>query len=985
MHSNENTLLPDFNMVEFHRNGLALVSDPLDQMPGVAFFIKGENSHKDQRFCTCSTSKKKTCHHILKLTELHKSIQKQLNGKTLEEDFKASIWHKLATLLADGPSETLKSVSIHFTSSKDEKILKVLSSEGKDMLHYISDGPDLPRFIERIDRVEKTSVPNRSVLLDKLSTFTASKNESVMEKMGFKTRRQVLEESFWFRLAYHGYREIGTDNCIFYPTIDESSGTFTITCKGLKGERIFTILVPRKRVENIILAFKDYLPNQHGMNIHPIPLKSLLKVSMNTKLDLEVRPIIQLLQKNGEALFFERKDLEKFQYDNLIYIKELKIIAELEQPGDKKRKFVSPVNMVLKKSQIPNFLQEFGEELFKGGHIIESSVKNLKIFKKFDKIEITPGAIDRDWLWLSMEYGFGNISISLEKILQAKKIGQRYISTPDGWVDCQSTYFNPLNKIVKNFNEKGAPGTVGKGIKLSLLDFLHFQNTNTVPLNISGEEKKAHTLRKILHGKPSHRLPSLKGMKSSLRPYQMIGLDWLYFLCENRLGGLLCDDMGLGKTHQIMALMLALRENNNVESPFLVVCPTTVLSHWLEKLRDHAPGLKVSVFHGDQRNLEKSIDEGNVVLTSYGILRNDIQKLKCLSFSFVVFDEIQYLKNPATHAYNAAKKLNSSIKIGLTGTPIENTLWELKSLLDLTVPGYLGSNDDFSSRYVQPLESTPSGPEQKALSKLISPFTLRRLKKTVLDELPDKIEDIRTCQLSDDQVKLYRDAVSSRGYGLIDSLKNNKKPVPYMHVFALLNLLKQICNHPAQVKGVDDFEQFQSGKWELFKELIFESLDSDLKIVVYSQYLKMIKIIEKYLQGINVDFATLTGSSRNRGEIINRFKEDTNCKIFLGSLKAGGIGIDLVSASVVIHYDRWWNAAKEDQATDRVHRIGQVRGVQVFKLVTLGTLEEKISAIIEKKRNLMDSVVLENKQNLLKFFSREELIEMLNLPSSQGF
>ena len=206
-----------------------------------------------------------------------------------------------------------------------------------------------------------------------------------------------------------------------------------------------------------------------------------------------------------------------------------------------------------------------------------------------------------------------------------------------------------------------------------------------------------------------------------------------------------------------------------------------------------------------------------------------------------------------------------------------------------------------------------------------------------------------------------------------------------MHIFALLNLLKQICNHPAQVKGVDYFEQFQSGKWELFKELIFESLDSDLKIVVYSQYLKMIKIIEKYLQGINVGFATLTGSSRNRGEIVDRFKEDPNCKIFLGSLKAGGIGIDLVSASVVIHYDRWWNAAKEDQATDRVHRIGQVRGVQVFKLVTLGTLEEKISAIIEKKRNLMDSVVLENKQNLLKFFSREELIEMLNLPSSQGF
>jgi len=375
-----------------------------------------------------------------------------------------------------------------------------------------------------------------------------------------------------------------------------------------------------------------------------------------------------------------------------------------------------------------------------------------------------------------------------------------------------------------------------------------------------------------------------------------------------------------------------------------------------------------------------------VILSTYGILRNDVEQFEHIPFALAVFDEIQYLKNTNTKAYESAYRLNSKVKLGLTGTPIENTLWELKALFDLTVPGYLGADKDFHERYVQPIQLDSSSSSRKSLSRLISPFTLRRLKKTVLDELPDKIEDIRTCRLSDDQVKLYRDAIASRGEGLVNVLKKDGEAVPYMHIFALLNLLKQICNHPAQVNGrADDYEQYRSGKWDLFEEIIFECLDSDQKIVVYSQYLEMIRIIEKFLQGLEVGYVTLTGASGNRGEIISRFNKDPDCRMYVGSLKAGGIGIDLVAASVVIHYDRWWNAAKEDQATDRVHRIGQKRGVQVFKLVTQGTLEEKISVIIDKKRALMDSIVPEDDPNLLKAFSREELIEMLAPPPFTGW
>jgi SNF2 family DNA or RNA helicase len=392
--------------------------------------------------------------------------------------------------------------------------------------------------------------------------------------------------------------------------------------------------------------------------------------------------------------------------------------------------------------------------------------------------------------------------------------------------------------------------------------------------------------------------------------------------------------------------------------------------------------LKAAVFHGGQRNLKETLCDSNVLLTSYGILRNDIERLEKIPFPLAVFDEIQNVKNPQTLAYEAARNLRATVKIGLTGTPIENNLGELKALFDLTVPGYLGTDDAFNSRYGQPIELNPLGEKPKALARLISPFTLRRLKKTVLEELPEKIEDIRTCTLSDDQIKLYRDAISSKGKDLVEAIKRREKPIPYIHIFALLTLLKQICDHPALIEGkLEDFERYQSGKWELFKELITESLESGQKVVIYSQFLGMIQIIESFLQGLGVHFVTLTGASRKRGEIISRFNEDPACRVYVGSLKVGGTGIDLVAASVVIHYDRWWNAAKEDQATDRVHRIGQRRGVQVFKLVTEGTLEEKISAMIEKKRNLMESIIREDNPVLLKTFSREELIAMLSLPS----
>ena len=971
----------DLNQVEFHRHGLALLPDLSDTRPGVAYLMKDPATALDLRICSCSIAKRQTCPHIFKLVDLYKAFLKKNEGKPPQEVFRSSLWYRMADFLADRCRETPKSVHLQFVDFESRRSLRVSDSNGQEMLSYFSQSADAIRFLERLGQVpEDNVIPHRGGLLGDLALFTLSDAEKAMREMGVKTIRQVLEESFWFRMAYHCFRELGEEEITFLPAIHEGSGIFTVTCQPSGGEPVFRMTIPRGKVKGFLATFKHLLPNQHGLAIHPIPLKSIFKISATTELDLEVRPVVQVLQEGGEAKFFDSEDLERFRYGDLVYIKDLGILAELEPPGKIDRRFVAPTRMVLRKSQVPTFLQELGDDLQKGPHIIDAMVKSLKIYSRFDTVKIIPEAIDRDWCWLSFSYGFGNSSISLAEILLAKKEGQRFIPTADGWVDCLSQEFQDLDPVLNQFSAKRFDDRTNR-MKLSRIEVLRLKATSSRPMGITGKPEMTSWLQRIFELKPVSPLQELKGLTSTLRPYQKVGVEWLLFLFENGLGGLLCDDMGMGKTHEVMAFLLSLKEHKSVEGPFLVVCPTTVLSHWHHKISVHAPGLRAAIFHGGQRDLDEALKDNDVLLTSYGILRNDIDQLKKVPFPVAVFDEIQSIKNQQTLGHEAATNLGAAMKLGLTGTPIENYLSELKALLDLTVPGYLGKDEDFNLQYVKPIELDPTGAKRQTLSRLISPFTLRRLKKTVLKELPEKIEDIRTCSLSDDQVKLYRDAIASRGKGLVDTLKKSKEPIPYIHIFALLNLLKQICNHPALVDGkVDDFEKYQSGKWDLFKELIEESLESGQKVVVYSQYLGMIRIITRHLEGLGVEFVTLTGSSRNRGDIISRFNDDPNCRVYVGSLKAGGTGVDLVAASVVLHYDRWWNAAKEDQATDRVHRIGQRRGVQVFKLVTEGTLEEKISAVIERKRNLMDSIVKEDDPGLLKTFSREDLIEMLSPP-----
>ena len=971
--------------LEFHRRASALMPEAGDRDPGVAVMVDDEGPGLGSLTCNCAKSFKSTCSHARMLATVNHYFRSLPVDKTLEKDFRESVWHHLAVALGEGSADTPASVRSELVSENGQSILKVYGSGNEALLAYVSAAADRTRFADRcLAAPNHEKIPSRAEVLSQLARWTLTDTERSMADKGFKTRRQVLEEKFWYRLAYHAYREFGSHNIALDTFIDTGRGAFVLNAYDTGGHPVFHLNVPRTRVKALLECLQGFKPLYHGIQIHPLPLITVFKISRIQKGEpaLEVTPFIQLTRPNGEIRLWEEGSLQKFRYGDLIYLADADILAEHRKPGwiPEAFKALKTGKATIGKEDISAFLDAFGTKFSKGSFLPDDSVRSLHIFKRPDRIHITPATLERDWCWLSVAYGFGNTDLSLPEILQARAEGRRYIETADGWMDAQAPEFEGLDLLVKSRETHGPENRRGR-IKISRLDLLRLQAATSQKMIIEGRESLVQRLEHLLNFKPGRPFPEIRGLTSSLRTYQRAGAEWITFLYENSFGGLLCDDMGLGKTHEVMAFMVYLRKRRKIKSPFLVVCPTTVLSHWSAKIRDHAPGLKATIYHGSLRNIEQSLETADILLTSYGVLRRDIRKLQKRSFGLVVFDEIQHIKNRLTQSYVAAVRIKSRMKLGLTGTPIENTLFELKALMDLVIPGYLGSDDAFKTRYIDAIEANLKSPRRNELGRVISPFTLRRLKNTVLDELPPKIEDIRTCRLSEDQVKLYRDAVSNRGRELIRLLRMDVNAVPYLHIFALLTLLKQICNHPATVSGGDEnYSRYQSGKWELFKELLSEALESGQKVVVYSQYLNMIRIMEAHLAQSGVDFATLTGASRNRGRIIDRFNNNPDCRVFVGSLKAGGTGIDLVSASVVIHYDRWWNAAREDQATDRVHRIGQKRGVQVFKLVTEGTLEEKISAIIERKKDLMNGIVKEDDPGLLKSFSRRQLIDLLAVP-----
>lgn len=578
-------------------------------------------------------------------------------------------------------------------------------------------------------------------------------------------------------------------------------------------------------------------------------------------------------------------------------------------------------------------------------------------------------------LQLDYQTELGHLSLaSLWKVLQKN---QRFVFSEEGLFDLSDKRYGWLRQISKKKIDKKT-----NTLFLSPLEVLRLNAFEEIFV-LPGEESDSRNVLKDLTELRVPEEPDLKGLKSHLRPYQQMGVRWLWFLYNHGLSGLLCDDMGLGKTHQAMALLTAVcnhwkKQADPAKRQFLVICPTSVIYHWQEKLSAFLPELKVWTFYGSNRSLEDFHHNYDVLLTSYGVLRNETGQLGDISFEVAIFDELQIAKNQTSRIYNALLKVNARLRLGMTGTPIENRLRELKALFDIVLPTYMPSENDYREYFVRPIEKEGDLERRRLLARLIKPFVLRRKKEDVLLDLPEKIEEIAHCDLLPEQRKLYIEVLTTSRDKLIDELQNTENAIPYMHIFALLSHLKQVCNHPAAyLKKPIDYKEYQSGKWDLFLELLEEARESQQKVVIFSHYLSMLDIIEDYLKEHGIGFASIRGATVDRGDQLKRFNSDPSCEVFVASLQAAGLGIDLTAASVVIHYDRWWNAARENQATDRVHRIGQTRGVQVFKLMTKGTIEEHIDFLISKKGRLMEDVVSVDDHQAIKKFDRQEIIGLL--------
>lgn len=481
-------------------------------------------------------------------------------------------------------------------------------------------------------------------------------------------------------------------------------------------------------------------------------------------------------------------------------------------------------------------------------------------------------------------------------------------------------------------------------------------------------------------------LPDLSHLKSILRPYQKLGVKWLWQLYRLGLGGLLCDDMGLGKTHQVMALIAAIWASGGGNRTFFIACPTSVVFHWQSQLSRFLPDVPHLLYHGGTRELPTHFE--GILLTTYGVCRLDIAHLERRPFALAIYDEVQLAKNSQSRIYKSLERIQAQIRVGLSGTPVENSLKDLKSLMDLAVAGWMPPNKQFEEEYLIPLERFGDRSIVNKIKSHIHPFVLRREKSEVLDDLPEKVIQTHVCALSDDQKAIYQSVLQQARGSLRERLGGADRGIPYLHIFSALNSLKQICDHPAvyfRNRGQSaQRHEYDCDKWDLFCYLLSEALASGQKVVVFSQYLAMLDIIEEYLHAHNIGYTSVRGNTRQRGERVERFQTDPDCRVFVASLHAAGVGIDLTAGSVVILYDRWWNAAKENQAIDRVHRIGQSKGVQVIRLIVQGTIEEKIDAIIERKAELMKEAVVTDDHRFLKSLSEDEILALLDFNQEES-
>jgi superfamily II DNA or RNA helicase len=558
-----------------------------------------------------------------------------------------------------------------------------------------------------------------------------------------------------------------------------------------------------------------------------------------------------------------------------------------------------------------------------------------------------------DWLAVSAEWEQEGLKLTPADLQRLQTATGRFVKLPDsGWVELDSGAVQSAHEAMADL---GVDGLTPVAHRIGIEHAAHLDEDGLKKFGDSPQAKALRERLKDFKGTPSTDLPA--SIQAELRPYQKEGFDFLCHLTQIKMGGILADDMGLGKTLQTLAWLAWLQEQNTKNpKPSLVICPASVLHNWRREANRFTPHLKVLVLESGaaRHNLRKQIPQHDLIVTNYALLRRDLEALQKFSFRAVILDEAQFIKNPTAQVTQSVKQLRAHHMLALTGTPLENRLLDLWSIVDFVQPGYLGTQDHFTQTYEPRGEGAESAQRiaRRRLSAKLRPLLLRRLKRRVAKDLPDRIEQRCDCQLGDEQRKLYLAELRRSREQVFNTVAEKGLNQSKIHVLAALTRLRQICCHP-QLVGNDA----ASGKTETLFELLEPLLEEGQKVLVFSQFVEVLKLLENECRQRQIKTHLLTGQTKERQQVVNTFQNDPGAAVFLLSLRAAGTGLNLTTASYVVLYDPWWNPAVEAQAIDRSHRIGQVNTVNAYRLIAPGTVEEKIWELQQSKAQTIADVL----------------------------
>lgn len=742
------------------------------------------------------------------------------------------------------------------------------------------------------------------------------------------------------------------------------------------GKMIFDVCPPQLRFlrtrDNIVESNKSKeikildKPLEHGAKIDYDPDKGLI---LNTGYFLD-----------GNDKLISANDLNLTHDKDYVRVRAGNVFAPIPIDIDTKIKnWLNIENKIISSDGIPDF--------FKRDLVLLKSKMKTALTENAQKINIIDDVFkplikvksnDSGWLDFEIDYSVGKYQIPHD--LFKKGENNKFIH-PDVY-----TWIHTDNKTIKNTEKYLQELEVEETSSGYRTPIIHFISLEEFIEKIGGIKEVNAEYNKFLSeitdfkSDDKFRLPEdietrLISEDIKLRPYQRAGIHWLNWLLKHHLNGILADDMGLGKTIQTIATISMYYQNNNTPNHSLIICPKSVVFFWEREIKRCSPNLWVIKYVGANRN-KKLFNNSRplIFVTSYETASRDIEIIRSIPFDFIILDEATKIKNPSSKRTKAIKQINAMHRIALSGTPIENRPAELWSLFDFLMKGHLGTYGNFIQQFeIRIMDNDDDA--AKRLSKRIRPFLLRRLKKDVAQDLPEKIEMDNWCNLTDEQKSLYSQIQNSFAPSLRKALMSGESINYTSNILPILTKLKQVCDHPALITGEKEPVEGRSEKFDMILEKIEEIRSAGESVVLFSHFLETLNLFEIAFKPRKIGFIRIDGATVNREKLIDKFNAK-NVDVALCSIQACGQGITLTAANHVIHVDRWWNPAIEDQATDRVHRIGQDKTVYVYRIITSGTLEEKIASLLDKKRNISDKVIGSAMKQKMQW-TKEELLELL--------